>query len=107
MVMDTADHVPGTVINYKPAGASRVSESQISSGVVALNINQALLQNPEMLRGKKLLPLIFFTSILLSFRAPKCRGLLCRQQLSGAVHLSESTRATQKVMATGQMSLTS
>lgn len=53
MVMDTADRVPGIVISYKPAGASRASESQISSGVVALNINQALLQNPEMLRGGK------------------------------------------------------
>lgn len=60
VLMDTIDHV---LINCKPTGASRVSQSQLSFGVAALNINQALLQNPEMLRGGKSPSPPFFTSI--------------------------------------------
>lgn len=60
MLMDIIDHVPGVWINYKPTGASRVSQTQLSFGVGALNINQALLQNPQMLRGGEIsLPSIF------------------------------------------------
>lgn len=56
--MDTTDRVPGFWIHCKSTGACRVSESQLSFG--ALNINQALLQNPEMLRGQSSFPLIFY-----------------------------------------------
>lgn len=67
MLMDIIDHVPGVWINYKPTGASRVSQTQLSFGVGALNINQALLQNPQMLRGGKSPSPPFLTSIFFFF----------------------------------------
>lgn len=64
MVMDTADLVPGFLINYNPTGASRGSQSQISFSVAALNMTQALLQNPEMLRAESSFPSIFYLNFL-------------------------------------------
>lgn len=59
MVMGTIDLMPAFLIHCKPRGASRVPENQISFGVEALNINQALLQNPEVLRGESSFSLDF------------------------------------------------